>query len=238
MFCYNSYMHSRDLRTLQEYRDHAHKTQSTTNETTQRLDRIETEFRQAFDFLSKLPDSVSIFGSTRALPSSQEYQQARTLAARFVAEKDFAIVTGGGPGIMEAANRGALEAGGVSAGLTIELSTGEAINEYMNQSLRFHYFFARKMALSFAASMYIFFPGGYGTMDEFFELITLVQTRKIERIPIFCIGTSYWQPLRRLMEHYMLNPDGYISEADLGLFTITDDLGLVIECAKYCQVRH
>ncbi|MDQ5943982.1 MAG: hypothetical protein QG658_48 [Patescibacteria group bacterium] len=231
-------MQSRDLRTLREYQEHASKTEADGNDTAQRLDRIESEFHAAFDFLSKLPDSVSIFGSTRSLPSSPEYEQARQLAARFVTDKQFAVVTGGGPGIMEAANRGALEAGGISAGLTIELSTGEAVNEYLNQSLRFHYFFARKMALSFAASMYIFFPGGFGTMDEFFELITLVQTRKIERIPIFCIGTSYWQPLRRFMEHYMLHPDGYITEADLGLFTITDDLDLVLECAKYCQVRH
>lgn len=231
-------MQSRDLRTLREYQEHAREPDNQQHDTSERLDRIETEFRNAFEFLSKLPDSVSIFGSTRSLPGSVEYEQARKLAGRFVTEKKFAVVTGGGPGIMEAANRGALEAGGTSAGLTIELSTGEAVNTYINKSLSFHYFFARKMALSFAASMYIFFPGGFGTMDEFFELITLVQTRKIERIPIFCIGTDYWQPLRRFMEHYMLNPDGYISEADLGLFTITDDLDLVIECAKYCQVRH
>jgi uncharacterized protein (TIGR00730 family) len=231
-------MQSRDLRTLREYQEHASEGDDHTRDTEQRLHRIDSEFQAAFDFLSKLPDSVSIFGSTRSLPSSSEYEQARQLAGRFVTEKQFAVVTGGGPGIMEAANRGALEAGGISAGLTIELSTGEAVNNYINQSLRFHYFFARKMALSFAASMYIFFPGGFGTMDEFFELITLVQTRKIERIPIFCIGTDYWQPLRRFMEHYMLHPDGYITEADLGLFTITDDLDLVLECAKYCQVRH
>ncbi len=231
-------MHSRDLRTLRDYQAHAQESQQPNQDTTERLDRIEAEFQAAFDFLSKLPDSVSIFGSTRSLPSSPEYELAKQLATRLVKEKQFAIVTGGGPGIMEAANRGAYEANGISAGLTIELSTGETINNYMNQSLKFHYFFARKMALSFAASMYIFFPGGFGTMDEFFELITLVQTRKIERIPIFCIGTTYWQPLRRFMEHCMLRPDNYILEADLGLFTITDDLDLVIECAKYCQVRH
>lgn len=231
-------MHSRDLRSLRDYQDHAQNSQPIIDETTERLDRIETEFRLAFDFLSNLPDSVSIFGSTRAQPNSVEYTTARKLATRLVQEKDLAIVTGGGPGIMEAANRGALEAGGISAGLTIELRTGESVNPYINRSLSFHYFFARKMALSFAASMYIFFPGGFGTMDEFFELITLVQTKKIERIPIFCIGTSYWQPLLRFMEHYMFRSDSYIAEADLGLFTVTDDLDLVLECTKYCQVRH
>jgi uncharacterized protein (TIGR00730 family) len=231
-------MHSRDLRSLRDYRGHAQNSQPIIDETTERLDRIEAEFRLAFDFLSNLPDSVSIFGSTRAQPSSTEYTTAHKLATRLVQEKDLAVVTGGGPGIMEAANRGALEAGGISAGLTIELRTGEPVNPYINRSLSFHYFFARKMALSFAASMYIFFPGGFGTMDEFFELITLVQTKKIERIPIFCIGTSYWQPLLRFMEYYMFRPDGYIAEADLGLFTVTDDLDLVLECTKYCQVRH
>lgn len=231
-------MNNKNLRTLRDYHEHASSYIPDQNDTDQRLHRIETEFRQAFDFLSQLPDSISIFGSTRSLPNSVEYKKARELARRFVTEKQFAIVTGGGPGVMEAANRGAHEAGGISVGLTIELNTGELINTYINKSLRFHYFFARKMALSFAASMYVFFPGGFGTMDEFFELITLVQTRKIERIPIFCIGTDYWQPLQRFMEHYMLSPDNYISETDLGLFTITDDLNLVIECAKYCQVRH
>lgn len=231
-------MPNQDLRTLQDYHRHAREDLNSDRDTAERLDRIEAEFQAAFTFLNKLPDSVSIFGSTRALPNSKEYTAAQTLAARLVREKKLAIVTGGGPGIMEAANRGALEAGGVSAGLTIDLDTGEPTNQYFNRSLRFHYFFARKMALSFAASMYIFFPGGFGTMDEFFELITLVQTGKIERIPIFCIGTTYWQPLRRFIEHYMLHPDGYISEADLGLFTVTDDLDLVLECTSYCRVRH
>lgn len=231
-------MHSRDLRTLLDYQEHARDNNQTANETTDRLERIEAEFGAAFEFIKRLPDSVSIFGSTHATADMPEYVAARQLAARLVREKQYAVVTGGGPGIMEAANRGALESGGTSAGLTIELTDAEPANSFMNRQMKFHYFFTRKMALSFAASMYVFFPGGFGTMDEFFELLTLVQTKKIERIPIFCVGTEYWQPLSRFMEYYMLKPHNYLTESDLGLFTITDDLDLVIECAKYCQVRH
>lgn len=231
-------MHSRDLQTLSEYQEHAREKDETAEEASDRLGRIEAEFRAAFEFVKELPDSVSIFGSTHALSNMPEYEAARQLATRLVQEKQYAVVTGGGPGIMEAANRGALESGGISAGLTIELSTGETTNSFMNRQMKFHYFFARKMALSFAASMYVFFPGGFGTMDELFELLTLVQTRKIERVPIFCVGVSYWQPLLRFMEYYMLKPHGYLDDSDLGLFTVTDDLDLVIECAKFCQVRH
>jgi uncharacterized protein (TIGR00730 family) len=231
-------MHSRDLQKLIDYQEHARNKYESSEETSDRLVRIETEFSAAFEFIKKLPDSVSIFGSTHATADMPEYIAAQKLAARLVREKQYAVVTGGGPGIMEAANRGALDSGGISAGLTIELADGDPVNSFMNRQMKFHYFFTRKMALSFAASMYVFFPGGFGTMDEFFELVTLVQTKKIERIPIFCIGTDYWQPLLRFMEYYMLKPHNYVSESDLGLFTITDDLDLVIECSKYCQVRH
>lgn len=225
------------LATLQEYHTHARSEQKY-DEDEARLDRIEIEFRRAFEFLEKLPKSVSFFGSSVAAEQSRDYIQARELAARFVREKEMAVVTGGGPGIMAAANQGAAEAKGVSVGLTIDLNSGEGHNNFYNTGLPFHYFFARKMALSFAASMYIFFPGGFGTLDEFFELITLVQTKKIERIPIFCIGQDYWQPLERFMHYFMLERGAMITESHLGLFTITDDLDLVLECASTCRVRH
>lgn len=199
--------------------------------TPERLDRIEKEFRQAFEFLQDLPKNVSIFGSSMVTPDNRQYEKARQLASRLVSEQQLAIVTGGGPGIMEAANRGAAEAGGVSAALRIDLSTGEGHNTYANRSLDFHYFFARKLALTFAASMYIFFPGGYGTMDEFFEIITLIQTNKIQHIPVVCIGASYWEPLERFMDYYMLRSDAYIAPRDLGLFTITDNFDAVMEIA-------
>lgn len=206
-------------------------------ESAQRLDRIEAEFRQAFNFLEKLPKNVSIFGSSMVQPDNRQYAKARELATRLVSEQRLAVVTGGGPGVMEAANRGAAEAGGISAALRIDLSTGEGHNNYANRSLDFHYFFARKVALTFAASMYVFFPGGYGTMDEFFELITLIQTNKIQHIPIVCVGASYWEPLERFMDYYMLRSDAYISPSDLGLFTITDNLDVVMDIAQRLPER-
>lgn len=213
------------------------KTELADAETTARLGRIETEFRQAFDFLHNLPKNVSIFGSSMVEPGSRQYEKARELASRLVSDHKLAVVTGGGPGIMEAANRGAAEAGGVSVALHIDLSTGEPLNSYANQRLDFHYFFARKVALSFTASMYIFFPGGFGTMDEFFELITLIQTNKIQHIPIVCVGASYWEPLARFMDFYMLRSDEYISPNDMGLFTITDNLALVSDIAARSPER-
>jgi len=197
-----------------------------------RLGRIEDEFRKAFEFLDSLPKNVSFFGSSQTPPGSLYYEKARTLAARLVTQHNLGIVTGGGPGIMEAANRGALESGGVSAGLTIDLTHIEASNAFTNTRLDFHYFFARKVALSYTASMYIFFPGGFGTLDEFFELITLIQTRKIKRLPVICFGASYWEPLGRFMEYYMHRSDGYIQKSDLQLYTITDDLELVLRLAR------
>ncbi|MEI7819149.1 MAG: TIGR00730 family Rossman fold protein [bacterium] len=202
-----------------------------------RLNRIEEEFRQGFNFLETLPKSVSIFGSSQSMPGSLYYEKARTLASRLVSERGLAVVTGGGPGIMEAANRGASEAGGVSAGLHIDIKNGEPRNSYATTSTEFHYFFARKVALSFAASMYIFFPGGFGTLDEFFELITLIQTDKIEPIPIICYGASYWDPLERFMDYYMLRHDAYIQRDDLKLYTITDDIEDILRATKSLEDR-
>lgn len=205
-------------------------------ETTKRVERIETEFRRAFDLLEELPKSVSIFGSNAVREGNQYYGEARRLAYRLAKDAGLAIVTGGGPGIMEAANRGAAEAGGVSVGFQIDIPNAEPKNHYANRELKFHYFFSRKVALSFAASMYIFFPGGYGTLDEFFELITLIQTRKIQPIPIYCFGSRYWQPIERMLSSYALH-DGYITERDMRLFTIGDDPDEIIRAARQAPVR-
>ena len=202
-----------------------------------RLNRIESEFQSAFDFLEELPKNVSIFGASTSQPGDLYYEKARNLASRLVSEHGLAIVTGGGPGIMEAANRGAVEAGGVSVGLHIDITTGESRNPYPNRTLDFHYFFARKLALTFAASMYIFFPGGYGTMDEFFEIITLIQTNKIQSLPIVCFGAGYWEPLLRFMDYYMLRSDGYINNQDLKLFKITDSSDLILDMASHLPDR-
>src|SRR3989344_8487710 len=147
-----------------------------------RLSLINKEFRNAFEFISHFKKSVTIFGSTRVGLENPHYISALNLAKR-LSELGYTIVTGGGPGIMEAANRGAFEAGGKSVGLTIELPKRQPSNEFLTDQMNFHYFFTRKEALSFAAEAYIFYPGGFGTLDEFFEIITLVQTRKIRPVP-------------------------------------------------------
>ncbi len=206
-------------------------------ETNARLNRIETEFARGFDFVEKLPKTVSIFGSTRAKDGSRNYENARQLARLLTTEESFGVVTGGGPGIMEAANRGAYEAGGISAGLTIQLPTGQKPNPYVQSRCDFHYFFIRKVLLSFAARVYIYFPGGYGTLDEFLEIITLIQTNKIQRIPVICFGSDFWRPLQDWMHQYLLERNDAIDATDLDLFSITDSPEEVLAIARVAARR-
>ncbi len=202
-----------------------------------RLRRIDEEFARGFDFIDTIPKSVSIFGASTAKPNNPNYIKAQKLAGMLVSELGYAVITGGGPGIMEAANRGAAEAGGISAGLTIQLPTNQKPNPYMNKRCDFHYFFTRKVVLSFAARIYIFFPGGYGTLNEFFEIITLIQTNKIQSVPIVCVGAQFWSPLEQWMNEYLLIQNEAIDETDLGLFTITDNEEMVLELAQYAERR-
>ena len=155
-----------------------------------RLDRIYNEFKSAFEFIKKYPKSVTFFGLARIDENNPYYQKARNLAGRIVKELDYSVLSGGGGGIMEASNRGAFDAGGKSVGLNIRLPKEQIPNKYTTKTLELSYFFVRKVALSFAAEAYIFFPGGYGTLDEFFEIITLIQTRKIPQVPIFWLATN------------------------------------------------
>ncbi|HEX6123457.1 MAG TPA: TIGR00730 family Rossman fold protein, partial [Ktedonobacterales bacterium] len=149
---------------------------------------------------------------------------ARGLARRLAAD-GYTIVTGGGPGIMQAANRGACEGNGDSVGINIQLPHEQRINPYVRRSISLHYFFSRKVMLDFSAEAYVFFPGGFGTLDEFFELITLSQTGKLERaVPIVLIGRDYWQPLVSWMEATLRDRLGAIAPADLAIWTLTDDL--------------
>jgi uncharacterized protein (TIGR00730 family) len=156
------------------------------------------------------------------------YQLARKLAEQ-LAERGFTIVTGGGPGIMQAGNQGAVEGNGLSVGLNIQLPMEQRINPYVRQWMSFHYFFSRKVMLDFSAEAYIFFPGGYGTLDELFEVLTLAQTGKIERsVPIILIGTEFWKPLTSWLKNTVLTQEHMIAPGDLALWTLTDDLDLVI----------
>ena len=195
---------------------------------TWRIFRIMAEFVDGIEVMSSLGPAVSIFGSARTPPEAENYRQAQTLA-RKLAEHDFCIVTGGGPGIMEAANRGAADAGGRSVGLNIWLPMEQAANPYQNTSLDFHYFFVRKVMFVKYACAFVCFPGGFGTMDEFFEALTLIQTAKSPPMKVVLIDTSFWQPLVGWLRDTMLTKYGNIAPADLDLFTITDDLDEAVE---------
>ncbi len=189
-----------------------------------RIFRIMSEFVDGFTFLAHIQKSVTFFGSARLSEGHPYYQTARELGRR-LAERDFTIVTGGGPGIMQAANQGACDAQGDSVGLNIQLPMEQRTNPYVRRSMSFHYFFSRKVMLDFSAEAYVFFPGGYGTLDEFFELLTLVQTGKCEGcMPIILMGRDFWEPLARWLEQELLNRLGLIAPGDLDIFTLTDDI--------------
>lgn len=202
----------------------------------ERIEEITKEFKRGFEFLEDYPKSVTFFGSNQFKEDNPYYISARTLANRIATELGYSVASGGGPGIMEAANRGAFEAGGTSLGLTIKLPHEQVINKYISKELDMYYFFIRKVILSFSAEAFIFFPGGFGTMDEFFEIITLIQTKKVQGIPIICIGSDYWRKLERFLQEELLSR-GTIAAEDLTLYTITDDLNEVIEIIKKVPIR-
>jgi uncharacterized protein (TIGR00730 family) len=187
-----------------------------------RVLRIQTEFVEGFGLLAELPRAVSVFGSARTPREAPEYALARQLGGA-LADAGWAVITGGGPGIMEAANRGASEAGGLSVGLGIELPFEQSLNQWVDLGLEFRYFFARKTMFVKYAQAFVIMPGGFGTMDELFEALTLVQTRKVNQFPVILMGTAFWTPLLDWLRD-TLEGQGYISPGDLDLFTLTDDV--------------
>ena len=189
--------------------------------------RIMGEFVEGFDALAGIGPAVSIFGSARIGRSDPYYRVARSLA-RKLAKRGYAIITGGGPGIMEAANRGARDGGGVSVGCNIELPFEQGLNEYVTLGMEFRYFFVRKTMFVKYAEAFCIFPGGFGTLDELFEALTLIQTGKVQHFPVVLFGTSYWAGLLDWMRATAL-ADGKISPEDLGLFTVTDDVDEAVE---------
>lgn len=203
----------------------------------ERAHRIEEEMTRGFEAIRRYPKSVTFFGSTRFKEDHQFYEKARDIAGR-ICEMGYAVITGGGPGIMEAGNRGTKESCGYSVGFNIELPTEQNINPYVTHGVNFHYFFTRKVALSFSAEAYVFFPGGYGTLDEFFEIITLVQTQKIPRVPIICVGESFWQPLDTFIRGALLQEYKTISTEDVNLYTITDDIEHILDIVDNAPLRN
>jgi uncharacterized protein (TIGR00730 family) len=183
--------------------------------------RILSEFVEGFDALASVGPAVTIFGSARAARESPEYELARGIARR-LAGHGFAIITGGGPGIMEAANRGCREGGGLSIGCNIELPHEQGLNPYVDLGIEFKYFFARKTMFVKYADAFVIMPGGFGTLDELFESLTLIQTGKIRDFPVVLVGTRYWQGLIDWMRETQLKA-GAITDADIGLLKLTDD---------------
>jgi uncharacterized protein (TIGR00730 family) len=188
---------------------------------TWRVFRIMSEFVEGFESLKDLGPAISIFGSARTKKDEWPYLTAMKLA-EMLARRGFAIISGGGPGVMEAANRGARNGKGVSVGLNIQLPLEQKANRYQTKSLTFRHFFARKVMFVKYASGYVIMPGGFGTLDEFFESLTLIQTGKIRRFPVVLMGRKYWEGLIRWMEHTLLD-ERTIEPEDLNMFYLTDD---------------
>lgn len=188
-----------------------------------RVFRIMSEFVAGFELLRKYGLAATFFGSARSSAGDPMYKAAENLAAE-LAKEHFTIITGGGGGIMGAANVGAFKVGGHSVGLNIELPMEQKLNPYTTDSESFHFFFPRKVMLSFASEVYVYFPGGFGTLDEFFELITLIQTKKIEQVPIILYGREYWTPLLEWFDKSLYKKFGTIAKDDMELYHLVDSV--------------
>ena len=206
------------------------------------------EFRDGFTFLEKYPHRVTIFGSARALPESLHYKAAEELGGKISSELNLVVVTGGGPGIMEAANKGArlsrdlpaaagsFKAENVTPAKTIGLSIGlpreQHINEYVDDSMCFNHFYARKAMLAFADKAYVFFPGGFGTFDELFGILTMIQTHKIPRVPVILVGSDFWKPLTDFIRTHLFENHAAITKGDMRIYTVTDNTSHIIDIIK------
>ena len=198
-----------------------------------RLLRIQSEFVEGFGLLAELPRAVSVFGSARTPQDSPHYASGVAIGAA-LAEAGYAVITGGGPGAMEAANRGASEAGGLSVGLGIELPFELELNEWVDVGILFRYFFVRKTMFVKYAQAFVILPGGFGTLDELFESLTLVQTRKVTRFPVVLFGSEYWSGLVDWLRTTMV-PAATIRDTDLDLFTVTDDVDEVVRIVQEAE---
>ena len=200
------------------------------------LEHINHEFADGFEFLKKYPKSVTVFGSSVAPVTDEYYKKACELTGRIVKELKYAIITGGGPGIMEAANKGAYEANGVSLGLNVSIPHERITNAYVTHAIKFSYFFSRKVMLMFAAEAYVFFPGGFGTFDELFNVLTLIQTEKIPRVPVVLYGSEYWNAFKSFLSDHMCKRFKVIDDKDVNLFEITDSIDRVLEIVQKASV--
>ncbi|MCX6786728.1 MAG: TIGR00730 family Rossman fold protein [Candidatus Kaiserbacteria bacterium] len=182
-----------------------------------------SEFIEGFDIISRYGLAVSFFGSARTSFESDVYKHAEELAAR-LAKKGFSVITGGSSGVMQAANKGAFESGGVSVGLNINLPDTQAFNPYLTEQFGFDHFFVRKVMLTYASEVYVYFPGGFGTLNEFFEIVTLVQTKKIRKVPLILFGREYWGPLLSFIEKVLYEKHTAINKEDMNLYKLVDSV--------------
>lgn len=202
-----------------------------------RVSRIDAELDKGFGIIDKYTDTVTIFGSARFEEGNEHYDKAREVSAA-LAREGYTVVTGGGGGIMEAGNRGAYEAEGQSLGFNITLPHEQRLNEYTTENMPFRYFFTRKVILSYGGTGYIYFPGGFGTLDEFFEILTLIQTRKMPMAPIVLVGKEYWTALDKYIKEFMLKKEKAISVGDELLYTITDDTSEILDIINTYRDNH
>lgn len=202
----------------------------------QRIEKITHEFTKGFDFIKSCPNSVTFFGSSMVDENHEDYEKCRKIAGRIAKELKYTVVTGGGPGIMEAANRGAYENGGESIGLTINLPKEQVTNSFLTSHLGFDYFFSRKVCLTYSAEAFVYFPGGFGSFDELFEILTLVQTKKINPVPVILVGKNFWSKFDSLVKDTLL-ANNKIDPEDINLYTITDDEDEILEIIKNAPER-
>lgn len=203
-----------------------------------RLGSVDDELQAGYEIVRKHHKTVTIFGSARTAEDNRYYQAARDFAAK-LAGFDYTVITGGGNGIMEAANRGAYEAGGQSIGFNITLPHEQKLNPYTTESLAFSHFSPRKIAMTLYADAYVYFPGGFGTLDEMMEILTLIQTGKTAKAPVLLYGSEYWKPLDDFVRTTMLSQEQLISVGDELLYTISDDLDEMVRLVRanktYCE---
>lgn len=201
-----------------------------------RIFRIMAEFVEGFQILSETSKEVTFWGGTRIQPGSHWYNVAEQLAQK-AAENGFTVITGGGPGVMEAANKGAKQGKGLSMGFNIQLPREQSLNAYVTKGFAFHYFFSRKVMMAASAQAYVFFPGGFGTMDEFFEIVTLIQTGKMQKTPVICVGKEYWSGLFDWLKKTQLTTFQTIEQKDLDLIDLVDTVEEAYEIIAKSEER-
>lgn len=203
-----------------------------------KVKRIQEEFHQGIDIVSKFNPSVTFYGSTRIREGEPFYKKIKDLTFRIAKELGYAVLSGGGPGIMEAANRGAFEAGGKSIGLTIKLPNEQIANPYLTDEISFDFFFTRQSAMSYSTEVCIFCPGGFGTLNELFEILTLQQTKKIGRIPVILYGSEFWSPIEKMIKENLLEKYHTVNEYDMNLYIIEDNEDEILRIIKNSKLRN